>query len=162
MARPLPFACASRSFDHADRSVRRDRNHCRAGAVSKLWTRIMAVSADRTAKLYRMVTPQHTCPWGLKALDLLKREGFEVEDHHLKSRQETDDFKVKHQVETTPKTFIGGRRVGGYDDLRQHLGKEVKDKNAVTYKPVFALFGMAPAMALAASWAAYVSIGAQY
>lgn len=118
----------------------------------------MAVSAGRTAELYRMVTPQHTCPWGLKALDLLKREGFEVEDHHLKSRDETDAFKAKHQVETTPQTFIGGRLVGGYDDLREHLGKEVKDKNAITYKPVVALFGMALAMALAASWAAYGAV----
>ena len=118
----------------------------------------MAVSNCLTAELYRMVTPQHTCPWGLKALDLLKREGFEVEDHHLRSREETDAFKAKHQVETTPQTFIGGRRIGGYDDLSEHLGKEVKDENAVTYKPVFALFSMALAMALATSWAAYGTI----
>lgn len=88
----------------------------------------MAVSAARKAELYRMVTPEHTCPWGLKALDLLKREGFEIEDHHLKSRAETDTFKTKHQVETTPQTFIDGRRIGGYDDLREFLGKDVKDK----------------------------------
>ena len=118
----------------------------------------MAVSAARKAELYRMVTPEHTCPWGLKALDLLKREGFEVEDHHLKSREQTDAFKAKHQVETTPQTFIGGQRVGGYDDLREYLGKEVKDKDAVTYIPVIALFGMALAMALAASWAAYGTV----
>jgi hypothetical protein len=60
-------------------------------------------------------------------------------------------------VDTTPQTFIGGRRVGGYDDLRAWLGKEVKDKDAVTYTPVIALFGMALAMALAASWSAYGS-----
>lgn len=118
----------------------------------------MAVSAARKAELYRMVTPEHICPWGLKALDLLRREGFEVEDHHLKSREQTDAFKAKHQVETTPQTFIGGQRVGGYDDLREYLGKAVKDKDAVTYIPVIALFGMALAMALAASWAAYGSL----
>ncbi|MDO9306971.1 MAG: glutaredoxin, partial [Mesorhizobium sp.] len=118
----------------------------------------MAASAARKAELYRMVTPEHTCPWGLKALDLLKREGFDVEDHHLKSREETDTFKAKHQVETTPQTFIDGRRVGGYGDLREFLGKEVKDKDAVTYKPVVALFGTALAMALAASWAAYGTV----
>ena len=118
----------------------------------------MVASAARKAELYRMVTPEHICPWGLKALDLLKREDFEVEDHHLKSREQTDAFKAKHQVETTPQTFIGGQRVGGYDDLREYLGKEVKDKDAVTYTPVIALFGMALAMALAGSWAAYGTV----
>lgn len=118
----------------------------------------MSSAAARKAELYRMVTPEHTCPWGLKALDLLKGEGVEVEDHHLKSRAETDAFKAKHKVETTPQTFIDGRRVGGYDDLRAWLGKEVKDRDAVTYKPVIALFGIALAMALAASWSAYGSI----
>jgi len=118
----------------------------------------MPATAVRKAELYRMVMPEHTCPWGLKALDLLKREGFEVEDHHLTSREETDIFKARHQVETTPQTFIDGKRVGGYDDLRGYLGKEVKDKDAVTYTPVIALFGMALSMALAASWAAYGSV----
>jgi glutaredoxin len=118
----------------------------------------MSSAAARNAELYRMVTPEHTCPWGLKALDLPKREGFAVEDHHLKSRAETDAFKAEHKVDTTPQTFIGGIRVGGYDDLRAWLGKEVKDKDAVTYTPVIALFGMAFAMAVAASWSAYGSV----
>lgn len=118
----------------------------------------MAITVARRAELYRMVSSEHTCPWGLKALDLLKREGFEVEDHHLKSREETDAFKAENQVETTPQTFIGGRRVGGYEDLRRYLGKEVTDKDAVIYKPVVALFAMAFAMALASSWAAYGTI----
>lgn len=102
-----------------------------------------------------MVTPEHTCPWGLKTLDLLKREGYEVEDHQLTSRDEIDAFKAKHGVETTPQTFIEGVRVGGYDDLRAYFGKETKDKDSVTYKPVIALFAMAALMALAASWAAF-------
>lgn len=118
----------------------------------------MPAATTRKAELYRMVTPEHTCPWGLKALDLLKREGFTVDDHHLKSRHEADAFKTKHQVQTTPQTFIDGKRVGGYDELREYLGKEIKDENAVTYKPVIALFAMALAMALAASWAAYGSL----
>ena len=36
----------------------------------------------KTATLYRMVMPDHICPYGLKALDLLRRRGFAVEDHH--------------------------------------------------------------------------------
>ncbi|MFC3169473.1 hypothetical protein [Paracoccus fontiphilus] len=38
-----------------------------------------APAAAKTAHLYRMMMPDHTCPYGLKALDLLKRSGFAVE-----------------------------------------------------------------------------------
>ncbi|MCW4113750.1 glutaredoxin [Aurantimonas sp. MSK8Z-1] len=111
--------------------------------------------AAKTAVLYRMVMEKHTCPYGLKSLDLLKRQGYAVEDHWLTTRAETDAFKAEHDVRTTPQTFIGGQRVGGYDDLRQHFGKPVRDPKAVTYRPVIALFAMAALMALAASWAAF-------
>ncbi|KHJ54375.1 membrane protein [Aureimonas altamirensis] len=116
-----------------------------------------STSAQR-AVLYRMVTPDHVCPFGLKALDLLQRKGFDVEDHKLTNRAETDAFKQQHDVKTTPQTFIEGRRVGGYDDLRRHFGIAVVDKKAVTYKPVIAIFAMAALMALATSWAAYGSL----
>jgi glutaredoxin len=115
----------------------------------------MATAIGKRAELHRMVTSEHTCPWGLKALDLLKREGFEVDDHKLKTRAETDAFKKEHNIETTPQTFIDGKRIGGYDDLLKFFGKEVRDKDAVTYTPVIALFSMAACMALAASWAVY-------
>ncbi|WP_285294594.1 glutaredoxin [Aureimonas altamirensis] len=116
-----------------------------------------STSAQR-AVLYRMVTPDHVCPFGLKALDLLQRKGFDVEDHKLTNRAETDAFKQQHDVKTTPQTFIEGRRVGGYDDLRRHFGLAVVDKKAVTYKPVIAIFAMAALMALATSWTAYGSL----
>jgi glutaredoxin len=74
-----------------------------------------------TATLYRMVLPDHTCPYGLKAKELLERSGYAVEDHELKSRQETDAFKTERGVDTTPLIFIDGERVGGYDDLRRRL-----------------------------------------
>lgn len=112
----------------------------------------------KTAELFRMVMPKHTCPYGLKALDLLRREGFSVDDHHLTTRSETDVFKAEHGVATTPQVFIDGQRIGGYDDLRRYLGKHVRDKDAVTYIPVIALFGVAAAMALSASWAIEQSV----
>ncbi|SDG46493.1 MauE/DoxX family redox-associated membrane protein [Pelagibacterium luteolum] len=115
-------------------------------------------TVTKTADLYRMVTDQHTCPYGLKSLDLLKRNGYAVNDHKLASRPEIDAFKAEHDVKTTPQTFINGQRIGGYDDLARHFGKKVKDKNAVTYTPVIALFAMAALMALAASWAAFGSL----
>jgi glutaredoxin len=110
--------------------------------------------AGKQAILYRMVMPGHVCPYGLKALDLLKRRGFEVNDRWLTTREEVDAFKAEHGVKTTPQTFIGGQRVGGYDDLRRHFGKRVRDPAAVTYRPVLAVFAVAALMALAASWAA--------
>jgi len=115
-------------------------------------------TAAKKAVLYRMVMPNHTCPYGLKAKDLLKRSGFEVEDHHLITRDETDAFKTKHEVPTTPQVFIGGKRVGGYDDLRRFLGKRVADPKATTYRPVIALFTMTALMAMAASYAVTGSV----
>uniref|UniRef100_UPI002FCFD958 glutaredoxin family protein n=1 Tax=Sphingomonas radiodurans TaxID=2890321 RepID=UPI002FCFD958 len=107
----------------------------------------------RQATIYRMVMPGHFCPYGLKATDLLRRQGYAVDDQWLTTRAETDAFKAKHGVTTTPQTFIGGARVGGYDDLRRFFGKTVRDPKALTYRPVIALFSMTALMALAASHA---------
>lgn len=109
--------------------------------------------AVKKAVLYRMVMPEHVCPWGLKAKDLLRRSGFEVEDHHLTTREETDAFKTKHNVPTTPQVLIGGRRVGGYDDLRRFLGKRVQDAKATSYRPVLVLFTLMALSAVAATYA---------
>ena len=110
-------------------------------------------TAAKKAVLYRMVMPHHTCPYGLKAKDLLKRSGYHVEDHHLTTRQETDAFKAQHGVPTTPQVFIGGNRIGGYDDLRRFLGKRVVNPKATTYRPVIVLFALTALMAVAASYA---------
>ena len=107
------------------------------------------------AILHRMVMPGHICPYGLKAKHLLKRRGFTVEDRWLTTRAETDAFKAEHGVQTTPQTFIDGVRIGGYDDLRRHFGLTVADPDAVSYRPVIALFAMTALMALAASFAAF-------
>ena len=114
-----------------------------------------ATAQPRQATLYRMVMDEHVCPYGLKAKDLLRRQGYTVEDKWLTSRETTDAFKAEHGVRTTPQTFINGQRIGGYDDLRRHFGKTVADPKATTYKPVIALFSMTTLMALAASYAVY-------
>ncbi|MEP9401274.1 glutaredoxin [Sphingomonas sp. VNH70] len=118
----------------------------------------MRATPPRTATLYRMVMPDHVCPFGRRALDLLRRQGFAVEDRHLTTRAEVDAFKAEHGVRTTPQTFIDGVRIGGHDDLRRHFGLKVRDPRATTYAPVAAIFGMAAAMALAASHAAFGSM----
>lgn len=111
-------------------------------------------SAPNTAVLYRMVMPSHTCPYGLKARHLLQGQGYVVMDRHLTTREETDRFKAEHGVATTPQTFIGGERIGGYDDLRRFFGLKVADPAATTYRPVIVLFAMTVSMALAAGYAA--------
>ena len=95
---------------------------------------------SRTAVLYRMVMPDHTCPWGLKARHLLKSRGYTVDDRWLTTREETDAFKAEHGVKTTPQVFIDGQRIGGHDDLRRFLGLKVRDPKATTYTPVLVVF----------------------
>ena len=53
---------------------------------------------SRSATLYRMVLPDHTCPFGVRAKEMLEREGFEIDEHILESREETDAFKAEHGV----------------------------------------------------------------
>lgn len=102
-----------------------------------------------------MVMDEHVCPFGLKARDLLEREGFDLKDHPLSSKAQTEEFKAEHGVKTTPQIFIDGQRIGGHDALQKYLGKPVEDKDALTYRPVIAVFAVAALMALAASWAAF-------
>jgi len=76
------------------------------------------------ATLYRMVLPDHTCPYGVAAKDRLEAEGFDVDDRLLRSREEVDEFKDRHDVATTPLIFIDGKRIGGYSHLDRHLADE--------------------------------------
>jgi glutaredoxin len=111
----------------------------------------------RHAVLYRMVMPKHSCPHGLKAKHLLQSRGYAVEDRWLESRAAVDAFKAEHGVKTTPQSFIGGERIGGYDDLRRFFGLKVTDPDATSYIPVLAVFAIAGALALAISFAAFGS-----
>ena len=75
------------------------------------------------ATLYRMVLPEHTCPFGVRAKEMLEQAGFEVDDRILSSRSEVDAFKAEQGVSTTPQIFIDGDRVGGSDDLEAFLSR---------------------------------------
>jgi len=112
----------------------------------------MAQTQPKTASLYRMVMPSHICPYGIKSRWLLKRHGYRVEDHWLQTREQTDAFKAKHGVKTTPQTFIDGQRIGGHDDLRRYLGLKVRSPNASSYVPVLATFAIAGLLTLAVNW----------
>ncbi|WP_339842548.1 MauE/DoxX family redox-associated membrane protein [uncultured Halopseudomonas sp.] len=111
-------------------------------------------SSDEKAKatVYRMVMKKHLCPFGLKSVDMLERAGYNVEDNPLTTREEIDAFKARHDVDTTPQVFIGKKRIGGYEDLRRHLGKKVKAPDETSYQPVLAVFGVSALLALAVGW----------
>ncbi|QGP80685.1 MauE/DoxX family redox-associated membrane protein [Sphingobium sp. CAP-1] len=115
-------------------------------------------TGQRSASLYRMVIPGHICPYGIKARWLLKRHGYQVDDHWLTSREQTDAFKAQHDVKTTPQIFIDGQRIGGHDDLRRHLGLTVKDPKATSYVPVLAVFAVAALLALCVNWLTFLPL----
>lgn len=83
-------------------------------------------TVKQPVQLYRMSTSEHECPWGLKAVALLKDKGIDFEDHKLATQEETEAFKAAHQVTTTPQVFFGGERIGGYTDLAAWFDVEAK------------------------------------
>lgn len=108
---------------------------------------------SKQAILYRMVTDEHICPYGIKSKDLLERQGYKVEDHHFQTREEIDAFKEKHDVGTTPQTFIDGKRIGGHDDLLKHFNVKTMKQEGITYQPIIAIFATTFLMALTTNWA---------
>ncbi len=112
----------------------------------------MAQVQTPQARLHRMVMPGHVCPYGLKSRWLLRRKGYDVDDLWLTTRAQTDAFKQEHGVETTPQTFIDGRRIGGYDDLRKFFGLKVREEGETSYTPVIAVFATAALLAVASLW----------
>lgn len=73
--------------------------------------------------LYRMVLPDHICPYGLLAKRMLEDAGLSFEDRLLTSRTEVEAFKARQGVATTPQIFIDGERIGGTEELAQFLKK---------------------------------------
>jgi glutaredoxin len=109
------------------------------------------MDTQKTATLARMVMDQHTCPYGIKSKWLLERHGFSVDDQWLTTREQTDAYKAEHGVETTPQTFIDGKRIGGYRELRRFFGNPLPDKGSTSYTPVIAVFCIAAGLAMAVS-----------
>ncbi|MDV3350119.1 glutaredoxin [Leptothoe sp. LEGE 181152] len=110
----------------------------------------IAQSIAQPVRLYRMVTPEHSCPWGQRAVTLLQQEKIDFEDIHLTSAESVADFKAQHAVPTTPQIFFGDKRIGGYTDLANYFKIEAETAD-YSYTPVIALFSTAGLMALATS-----------
>lgn len=81
----------------------------------------------KTAVLYRMVLPEHTCPYGVRAKELLEESGIDFEDCILGSREEVEAFKQEHGVATTPLVLIDGEPIGGSKELEDYLASESAD-----------------------------------
>lgn len=107
----------------------------------------------KSAHIVRMETPSHLCPWGIKAIDLLRRNGFDVSDERLESAEANAKYKKRNGFDETPQIWIEGSHVGGYDQLREYLHLGPDPKVGETYQPVIAVFGTTLAMALALVWA---------
>ncbi|MFQ1700998.1 MauE/DoxX family redox-associated membrane protein [Loktanella agnita] len=108
-----------------------------------------STAAGKTASLYRMDMPGHLCPFGLKSRALLRLKGYEIDDNLLTSREEVDAFVAKHDVKTTPQTFINGKRIGGFEALKTHFGYTVRQEGETSYQPVIAIYAAAALIALA-------------
>jgi glutaredoxin len=68
-----------------------------------------------------MKLPEHECPYGLRAKQLLEDAGIDFEDRLLTSRDEVDSFKDELGVDTTPQVFVDGERIGGSEELASWL-----------------------------------------
>lgn len=75
----------------------------------------------KIAKLTRMVLPNHECPYGVQAKQLLENAGYSVDEHILRTRDEVDEYLAELGVDTTPQVFIDDKWIGGSRDLERFL-----------------------------------------
>lgn len=77
----------------------------------------------KACTLYRMKTPDHICPYGLKARHLLKKHGYELEDKFLRSRAETDTFKA--EMVRSPTCHCQGQVTEWPEESFSNTGQEI-------------------------------------
>jgi glutaredoxin len=82
------------------------------------------LAEQRTAILYRMVLPEHTCPFGVRAKEQLQAAGFEIEEHILRTREEVDAVQEEFSMSTTPVVIIDGELIGGSKELESYLADQ--------------------------------------
>ena len=76
---------------------------------------------SRTATLHRMVLPDHICPFGVRAKEMLEQADYIVDDQQLTTREAVDAFMTEQGVATTPVTFIDGNRYATSEALEEYL-----------------------------------------
>lgn len=76
-----------------------------------------------------VIYTKSTCPWCIKAKDLLKEKNVEIEEHVMgvsaaaKDRQAICEA-VGREIHTVPQIVLDGAYIGGYTDLAKHYGVE--------------------------------------
>ena len=80
-------------------------------------------NSKKRAVLYRMVLPDHECPFGVRAKSMLEDAGFEIEEHILGTREEVEAYMESEGVSRTPQVFIEGTRIGGSSALERYLAE---------------------------------------
>ncbi len=78
---------------------------------------------EKHATLYRMVLPDHVCPFGVRARELLLERGYDIDDRVLHTRDEVEAVKDEFGVATTPVIFLGEERFDGSDALERALAR---------------------------------------
>jgi glutaredoxin 3 len=76
---------------------------------------------EKQATLYRMVLPDHVCPFGVRARELLLERGYDIDDRVLRTRDEVEAVKDEFGVATTPVILLGDERIDGSDALERFL-----------------------------------------
>lgn len=92
------------------------------------------------------------CPYGKKAIELLKSKNIDFEDYVFQDETAEKNFKDKHSVKTTPQIFMNGERVGGFSDLAKKYGEDPKletENSKKSYKPIVAIFSVSILLTIA-------------
>jgi glutaredoxin len=95
-------------------------------------TAMTSSSELRDVHVFRMSMPDHECPWGLKAIALMQKQGISFEDHRLTSQEEVNTFKAQHGVATTPQIFNGDERIGVIQSWPPCLEKKLRELSIPT------------------------------
>lgn len=61
------------------------------------------------------------CPWCAMVEHELSMRGETFDLIVLRTDQERQEFKLKHDIKTFPQVFMGTTRLGGYDDTKRVL-----------------------------------------
>lgn len=80
----------------------------------------------RQAILYRMVLPDHTCPYGVRAKEMLDAAGYETEERILDTRERVEEVKQEFGTRTTPVVIINGNVIGGCEELDDFLSEQAR------------------------------------
>ena len=71
-----------------------------------------------------IVWSKQLCPFCDQAKELLKQKGYTIEERKIGDEYTTEDLlEVVPGAKSVPQVFIDEKYIGGFSELRQHLGK---------------------------------------